>query len=349
MDYQILKTKIKNMKKLVYFVSFVLLVTSCKKEEVKDYVTLSGTIMNKNSELLVVRSQEYTKTIMVNEDGTFSDTLKVVTGVYNLFDGTENTPIYLKNGFDLEVSFDAKKFDESIKYAGVGAEPNNYLAARSLKQEAVFEDEAMFELEKTAFNQKLAGIKAGFTDILKNSQNLDSLFVNDELSGIEGFTNYLSQYYEEKQLLSAVLGKGSDSPKFVNYENFNGGKTSLDDLKGKYVYIDVWATWCGPCKAEIPFLKEVEKAYHGKNIEFVSISVDEAKNHEAWKKMVSDMQLGGVQLFADNDWRSDFIQAYKITGIPRFILIDPQGKIVAPDAPRPSSNELKTLFDSLSI
>jgi len=45
-----------------------------------------------------------------------------------------------------------------------------------------------------------------------------------------------------------------------------GGTTSLDDLKGKYIYIDVWATWCGPCKAEIPFLKDVEKKYHGKKL-----------------------------------------------------------------------------------
>jgi hypothetical protein len=65
--------------------------------------------------------------------------------------------------------------------------------------------------------------------------------------------------------------------------------------------------------------------------------------------MVSEKELTGVQLFSDNAWNSEFIQAYKIQGIPRFILIDPQGKIVNADAPRPSSPALIELFDSLNI
>lgn len=146
-----------------------------------------------------------------------------------------------------------------------------------------------------------------------------------------------------------VLAKGNPSPKFVNYENYAGGTTSLDDLKGKYIYIDVWATWCGPCKAEIPFLKKVEKQYHGKNIEFVSISIDKAKDHEAWKTMIKEKELGGVQLFADNDWKSAFVEGYLIKGIPKFILLDPAGNIVTANAPRPSNAKLVELFDDLKI
>lgn len=74
------------------------------------------------------------------------------------------------------------------------------------------------------------------------------------------------------------------SPIFENFENIKGGTTSLKDLKGKYVYIDVWATWCGPCKAEIPHLKSLEEKYQGKNIVFVSISVDSKEDHDAWQK-----------------------------------------------------------------
>ena len=152
-----------------------------------------------------------------------------------------------------------------------------------------------------------------------------------------------------KYTLIKNLVKGMPSPEFVKYENHKGGTTSLKDLKGKYVYIDVWATWCGPCIREIPALKKVEKQFHGKNIEFVSTSIDKAAEHNKWVEMVKEKELGGTQLIADNDWNSKFVKDYAIEGIPRFILIDPQGNIVNADAPRPSSPKLIELFEELKI
>ncbi|MBT8317378.1 MAG: redoxin domain-containing protein [Lutibacter sp.] len=145
------------------------------------------------------------------------------------------------------------------------------------------------------------------------------------------------------------VAKGQPSPTFENYENFAGGTTSLSDLKGKYVYVDVWATWCGPCKREIPYLQKVEKQYEGKNIHFVSLSVDKLSDHDKWQKMVGEEQLGGIQLFADNSWKSSFVEEYLIKGIPRFILIDPKGDIVSSNAPRPSDTKLIDLFKELNI
>jgi len=146
-----------------------------------------------------------------------------------------------------------------------------------------------------------------------------------------------------------TVSKGQPSPKFKNYENFAGGTTSLDDLKGKFVYVDVWATWCGPCKREIPYLKELEGKYRGKKIEFVSISVDKSADHDKWQKMVKEKELKGIQLFSDKDWDSDFVKEYLIKGIPRFILIDPNGNIVNSNAPRPSDSKLIDLFNELKI
>ncbi|GAB5563069.1 MAG: hypothetical protein Wins2KO_01320 [Winogradskyella sp.] len=155
----------------------------------------------------------------------------------------------------------------------------------------------------------------------------------------------LTTKYEKLQNLAL----GMPSPKFFDYENHKGGTTSLDDLKGKYVYVDVWATWCGPCIREIPSLKEVEKEFHDKNIEFVSMSIDRMTDHDKWVAMVNDKELGGTQIMADKDWKSDFVQGYAIEGIPRFILIDPNGNIVSADAPRPSNPKLKELFNGQDI
>jgi thiol-disulfide isomerase/thioredoxin len=155
----------------------------------------------------------------------------------------------------------------------------------------------------------------------------------------------LAQVTERYNKLEAIT-QGKPSPTF-DYENHKGGKTSLADLKGKYVYIDVWATWCAPCLREIPSLQKVEHDYEGKNISFVSISIDMPKDHGKWDKMVAERNLGGTQLMADNNWKSKFVEDYAINGIPRFILLDPEGNIVSADAPRPSDPELRKMLDEL--
>ncbi|SCY89759.1 TlpA family protein disulfide reductase [Flavobacterium caeni] len=169
----------------------------------------------------------------------------------------------------------------------------------------------------------------------------------NELLALSTNPHFKKELTQQYQKISA-LKPGGASPAF-NYENHKGGTTSLESLKGKYVYIDVWATWCGPCIREIPALQKVEKDFHGKNIEFVSISIDAKKDHDKWKKMVTDRQMGGIQLMADNDWNSQFVQDYGIMGIPRFILLDPDGKIVNADAPRPSDPALLALLAELKI
>ncbi|GAA4234649.1 hypothetical protein GCM10022291_14570 [Postechiella marina] len=144
-----------------------------------------------------------------------------------------------------------------------------------------------------------------------------------------------------------VLSKGAPSPTFENYENHAGDTNSLSDFKGKYVYIDIWATWCGPCKYEIPFLEKIEKEYNDKNIAFISISVDTKKAYSAWKNMVTNDNMKGIQLLADKAFKSKFVKDYKVNGIPKFILIDPAGNIVSSNAPRPSSDNIKPFLNKL--
>ncbi len=143
-----------------------------------------------------------------------------------------------------------------------------------------------------------------------------------------------------------AITKGNPSPTFT-FENHKGGTTDLASLQGKLVYIDVWATWCGPCLREIPSLQKVEEDYKNKNVHFVSISIDEKKDYDTWKTMVTEKNLGGIQLMADNNWKSKFAESYGINSIPRFILLDAKGNIVSADAPRPSEPKLRTMLDGL--
>lgn len=136
------------------------------------------------------------------------------------------------------------------------------------------------------------------------------------------------------------------APDFI-YADADGQKISLSSLRGKYVYIDVWATWCGPCQKEIPYLSEIEEEYKDRKIQFISLSVDAAKDTGKWKEFVKANHLKGIQLIADKDFNSDFIKKFNINNIPRFILINPEGIIVSADAKRPSDPELKTMFNKL--
>lgn len=329
------------MKKIV-FVLFAVALSNAGFAQ-KKYATFEAKIENRNGDkIYILGPNKYKKEIALNKEGFFKDTLKVADGLYRLNDGVEMTTLYLKNGYDLKLKMNAKEFDESIVYTGTGAKENNFLAKTALYEETFNYDEALAASEtefKTVVDKKKK------TDIERlEKEKLDPGFTKLQKETIEFSLNELQAFYNDNLAIKKL--NNTASPSF-DYENFKGGKTKLEDLRGKYVYIDVWATWCGPCRAEIPHLKEVEKKYHDKNIEFVSISVDTKKDYEKWKKFVAEKELGGIQLYADNDWNSQFVKDFNINGIPRFILIDPTGKIVNANADRPSSAKLVEVLDGL--
>lgn len=308
-------------------------------------VNFSAKIENRNSDTLTIYGpKKFKHVIPVNKKGVFESTFEITEGLHQFNDGSESSMLFLRDGYDLKLNMDAKEFDETIVYKGKGEKENNYLAKKALTDE-VFEMELEGLLEKEEAEFKAALEKKKTSD-LANLENagLDAKLVDIAKPMINQEGIMLMQYFNQKA--SAKKLENSVSPSF-DYENHKGGKTKLEDLRGKYVYIDVWATWCGPCRAEIPYLKKVEEKYHGKNIEFVSISVDVDKDHEKWQKFVTEKQLGGIQLFADKNWNSDFIKAFGINSIPRFLLIGPDGKVLKADAARPSSAQLTELLDSL--
>lgn len=205
------------------------------------------------------------------------------------------------------------------------------------------------------------------TEMFKNIEN-DNLrghlvleFLNRFKSYDSDYLNFIEPLRKDIELSEYVMSQvdghevkikstaaGTQGYPFT-YKNETGVDVSFSDFKGNYVYIDVWATWCAPCKQEIPYIKQLEKDLQGKNIQFVSISMDKPKDHEKWKMFVKDESLVGVQLFSDNAFDTRFAKDYKINAIPRFLLFDDEGKIVDANAKRPSNPELKKqLLDLLN-
>lgn len=152
---------------------------------------------------------------------------------------------------------------------------------------------------------------------------------------------FLLEY--EKVLHKSVGQKGLE----FTYKDINDKPVSFSDFKGKYVYIDLWATWCGPCKVEIPHMKKIEEDYHGKNVVFISLSLDAPKDIQKWKDYVKKNELKGIQIMADNAFKSDVAKNYEVTAIPRFLLFDTKGNIINADALRPSNPELRVQLDKL--
>lgn len=302
-------------------------------------------ITNRKSDVVILKNNgNLVKELKVNPDGFFQEQFSVEEGLYQLFNGNsqDDVLLFLKNGYDLKMTTDATNFDGTTQFSGTGANENNYLHAGivTLKNLDVAN---WFSLDAASFNEKLTSQKTRDLEALEKAK-LDPAFAKLFNMILESNSSGLLQYYT--QMSETKKMNNSIAPNF-DYENAKGGKTSLESMKGKYVYIDVWATWCGPCRAEIPSLKAIEEKFHGKNIAFVSISVDENKDHEKWLSFVKDKQLGGIQLFADNNWGSDFIKAFSINSIPRFILIDPTGKVIDSNAARPSDPRLESQLSSL--
>jgi len=195
---------------------------------------------------------------------------------------------------------------------------------------------ALDSLNSTDFNNMAEQYAAAFQTLLNNVT--DAEFI---VTAKERITKTTDSWLERKNAVDNIPKEGEPALDF-NYPDTDGNEFSLASFKGNLVYVDVWATWCGPCKAEIPSLQKLEADYHEKDITFMSVSVDTDK--EAWEQMVANKELGGVQLWADG-W-SKITKDYAIFGIPRFLLFDAEGNVISTNAPRPSSEDIRELLDA---
>jgi len=151
---------------------------------------------------------------------------------------------------------------------------------------------------------------------------------------------------ELEKLHRIVTMAGNPAPPFA-YKDVNNKMVNLSDFAGKYVLIDVWATWCAPCREEMPALQKIMESLKDKNIALVGISIDKPQYEKIWKKMVAEKALGGTQLISEGGWQSKFMADYGIHAVPTYIIIGPDGNVIDTNAEWPSrglERQLKKLL-----
>ncbi|HEY6902354.1 MAG TPA: TlpA disulfide reductase family protein [Puia sp.] len=122
------------------------------------------------------------------------------------------------------------------------------------------------------------------------------------------------------------LAIGKEAPDFTEKDTL-GNAVSLSSFRGKYVLVDFWASWCGPCRAENPNVVAAYRKYHDKGFEILGVSLD--AKAEDWKKAIRKDRLGWTHVSDLKYWNSEVVSLYGISGIPLNFLLDPKGKIIA--------------------
>lgn len=187
-------------------------------------------------------------------------------------------------------------------------------------------------------------VEGGLIDHFIRNFNFEKGYEN----GLADLSSVIEKYQLDTRYLDAfkmrkASAKGSPFPEGILLTDVNGNKVDFSSFKGSYVYIDMWASWCGPCCKEAPVLKKLEQEVKNPNVKFVSISID--KSIPAWKKKMEALGLHGNQLLNQDN---KLAEALNVKGIPMFLIYDKEGKLYMYNAPRPSTGApLKELLEGL--
>lgn len=214
----------------------------------------------------------------------------------------------------------------------------------TLPREASLSD----RLDALYANYKNDAVRKAVANVLANTFLSRHDYAGDFDGGLEQLKAAVEKYGVDERFLKEyerrrATVKGTPFPAGVVLRDTNGNTVEFSAFKGKYVYIDLWASWCGPCKREIPHLQKLEKELQNKDVVFVSVSVD--SKEDAWKKAMTAFDMHGNQLI---DSENSLGKALNVRGIPFFVIYDKDGCLYMHDAPRPSLGlSVKELLEGL--
>lgn len=196
--------------------------------------------------------------------------------------------------------------------------------------------QAIAKLKSSSFKNKLLFWQMKKTIETADSDERTKLLA--DYSGQFSNANYLKRIVYLNKVVES-LGRGKVAPVF-EATSTDGKKIRLADLKGKFVMIDVWATWCGPCKRQSPYFEKMALKYKKENISCIGVSIDE--NTSKWLIDAKSKSKSVLQLHLDN--ADLFSKEYDVPSIPRFILIDPDGKFINSRMPYPEDPAFEILL-----
>ena len=146
-------------------------------------------------------------------------------------------------------------------------------------------------------------------------------------TGIAAFKSQLTQAMQNQQDNKETVALLNEPAPDLTMDDVNGKKVSISDFKGKYLLVDFWASWCGPCRQENPNVVAAYNKFKNKNFTILGVSLDEDK--QAWIDAIKHDNLSWTQMSDLQQFNSAAVPAYHFDGIPFNVLIDPNGKIIA--------------------
>ena len=171
-----------------------------------------------------------------------------------------------------------------------------------------------------------------------NIQELDSLATQAAgrfkgHSGLEAMKTAIAQAKSSNNTNEGASWVNKQAPN-LTMNDINGKPVSISDFKGKYVLIDFWASWCGPCRKENPNVVAAYNKYKDKNFTILGVSLDQDK--DSWVQAIKNDNLAWAQMSDLKQWQSAAVSTYNIEGIPFNVLIDPTGKVIAQELRGPA-------------
>ncbi|GHE44512.1 AhpC/TSA family protein [Sphingobacterium griseoflavum] len=211
---------------------------------------------------------------------------------------------------------DAKAADAEQQYADIKKKYDEKFQVRRDKEIAFAQNNpnSMFSVDAlvdAANQRKLSEIEPIFNKLSKEVRQLSS-----------------ARQLEARIAADKSIKLGNMAPEFVQPDTA-GRPVSLADFKGKYVLIDFWASWCGPCRAENPNLLEAYQKYENKGLHILAVSLDDVKGRNAWLKAIKDDGMPWVHVADLKGWANEAAVLYGVRAVPQNYLLDPEGKIIA--------------------